>query len=293
MYKGLVIFLFFSFTPCFLVAKDSKHKIVWQQIHYPPLYNDVEGPDRGIHNQVADYLEKETKHKYRFDSVVTNVSRSIELFKNSDSKTTYCFPGGPYAKDMPFVKFTDDTLFQIPATGIAVRKSDTRFMKSKKISLEKLVTKYKTLKVGIVTKGSYHPKVIEISKKHPKSFYKIVHTIAAPPLKMVSKSRIDAFLVFPYSFAHEHITKPTSFINTLKFIEIEETGGSIPAKIYCSDTKKGREIVTEFEKITRTKDFNRFKKKLMRPYKSYNKKLIDSVNSIVFPKSQISSTNFK
>lgn len=251
---------------------SNKHKVIWTLVHYPPLYNDIDGKQRGIHNRIADYIEKELKDDYEFSSVQSSVSRLIDLYASSTAEKTYCSPGGAVVP-MPKIKHTDSLLFMVPSTGIAVRKKDTRFKNISHAKLATVIQKYKNIKIGIVENGSYHPEIKNIAKTNPKNFFQISTTKPEPSLKMLAKNRTDAFLIFPYTFTHTKALDNSDYLKSLRFVKIREAGEAIPAKIYCSDTKMGNVILKKIDRITQTKKFLKFKKEILKPYENYYKEI--------------------
>lgn len=246
----------------------DKVKITWLEIDYPPYYMNTPEYGLGIHNKISRYISNELKDRYEFDYINANTTRLETFFITTNEKRIFCVPGGPIKEGLN-AAISKNALFKVPSIGLVVRKNDPRVKESKtSYSIYDFMDKKNS--IGFVEYGNFPPKILEIHKNKPQFFYNINTTKPLPPIEMLVKNRIGAYIIYKLPYEYLLMTEGKGYQDQIQFINIKEAGPHLNTFIYCGVSKNSSEFVTVLDNIIISKKFRNYLKEVLLEYRIQN-----------------------
>lgn len=248
----LLLFIF----PVIPVNGDSKGKIYWMTINYPPAYI-VHGPDKntGI-NDVA--LKKMIENLNIFShEIIENVTmpRMLNFFK---SKKTFCSPGLAITKNQFKNTVWSTPILIIPPAGVVVLKSNMgRFKISKNgVDLKKTFSD-QSLSAGIMKGGQYGSHIDGLIKKHrgQSNIYQKTPISQFAFLNMLLVGRVDYLIDYPISFYSN--LKKLSIIDQkkLQFIAVASVKDIKMIRALCNHNNQGKNLINRLNHLLRSEEY--------------------------------------
>ena len=246
-----------------LYASDED-VFTWYITNWPPAFI-LDGPNKGkgFADELVDILEKEMPH-YRHDRVILPYARILKYIKAGNQG---CYPTNIYDKKQDFGIVSAPTML-VAGHNVYIHKTNkSKFPGEGRASLTTLLEN-QNIKLGIRADLEFGSTLSPILKAHSNNKNFVLRS--GPDLidglvKMLQQGRIDYLI--EYNFVMKFVTAKLGFQMT-DFIEIaikENRDEFIRGAVECPDSKWGREVIVEINKVLQrvrtTPDFIALNKK--------------------------------